>query len=331
MIDLVTGGAGFLGRHVVHALLARGRGVRVLDIRHASDLPGEVQCVVGQITDAGTVARAMQGVERVFHLAAIPELWARDKTVFDRVNRGGTETVLAAARACPSLRAFVYTSSEVVLVPQKGVPVPPRLDETVELGVHQVIGPYARSKRAAELAVLAAAGEDLPACSVIPTMPVGPGDVSRTPPTRMIADLLAGRTPAYAEVMLNIVDARDAAEGHVLAAERGRLGERYLLSGHNRTMSALLAELTPLADRAMPHRRVPRTLARAFARVDEAVADRITHRPPTAPRDGVDIACRQHPFDNSKARDELGLAPRPLAETLHDTVAWLRQESPDKH
>lgn len=328
MTDLVTGGAGFLGRHVVHALLARGRPVRVLDRRPAADLPEHVAQVVGDVTAPATVARALEGVERVFHLAAIPELWARDKRAFDSVNRAGTVNMVHAARACGTVKVFVHTSSEVVLVPRPGLPLPERLDETVELTPDEVIGPYARSKRAAELAVLNAAEEGLPACAVIPTMPLGPGDVSRTPPTRMMADLLAGRMPAYTDVLLNIVDARDAAEGHILAAEHGRPGARYLLSGHNRRMSAFLAELAPLIDRPVPRRRVPHALARAFAVVDEAIADHITSRPPTAPKDGVAIACRQRPFDNTRAREALGFAPRPLAETLRDTVAWLR-EAPD--
>ncbi len=327
MTDLVTGGAGFLGRHVVQALLDQRRRVRVLDLRPAPDLPAEVEVLRGSVTDPDTVARALEGVRRVFHLAAIPELWAADKTAFDRVNRGGTETLLAAARNCRRLEAFVHTSSEVVLVPKPGLPLPARLDETVELGADEVIGPYARGKRAAELAVLAAARAGLPATAVIPTMPLGPGDVSRTPPTRMILDLMAGRTPAYAELLLNVVDARDAARGHLLAAEHGEPGQRYLLSGHNVTMSALLAELAPFLDRPVPHRRIPAWLAGAFAVVDEAVADHVTRRPPRAPKDGVTIACRQRPFDNSRAREELGFTTRPLSVTLQDTVAWLRAQA----
>lgn len=324
MIDLVTGGSGFLGRHVVDALLAEGRRVRVLDLRADPPLPEEVEPRLGSVTDPDAVESALQGVRRVFHLAAVPELWARDKTVFDRVNRGGTATVLAAAKRCRRLEAFVHTSSEVVLVPRPGLPSPRRLDESVELSPDEVIGPYARSKRESELAVLAAAREGLPASVVIPTMPLGPGDVSRTPPTRMIADFMQGRTPAYAELLMNVVDARDAAHGHILAAQHGGSGERYLLSGHNVTMSALLAELAPYLDRPVPHRRIPQWLARAFAAADTGIADRITGKPPQAPRDGVTIACRQRPFDNGKARDALGFTTRPLSVTLADTVAWLR-------
>jgi dihydroflavonol-4-reductase len=158
-------------------------------------------------------------------------------------------------------------------------------------------------------------------------MPLGPGDHRRTPPTRMIADLLARRTPAYADLLLNVVDARDCAEGLARMAEAGRPGTRYVLSGHNVHMSALLAELALVSGVRMPHRRMPTWVARAFATVDTLVADRITKKPPTAPRAGVAIAARQRPFDNTRARRELGFAPRPLSVTLADTVGWLQAEA----
>lgn len=329
MIDLVTGGAGFLGRHLVEALRRERRQVRVLDVRDAPDLPEDVEVIQGSVTDADVAARAVAGVRRVFHLAAIPELWIRDKARFDQVNHLGTRTLLDALRGRHDLETFVHTSSEVVLVARPGVAQPARLDETVDLAPAQLIGPYARSKRRAELAVLAAAEAGLPAMVVIPTMPLGPGDVSRTPPTRMIDDLRCGRTPAYADVLLNAVDVRDAAQGHLLVAEHGARGERYLLSGHNVTMGALLGELSAFVDRPLPHRRVPCWLARGFAVLEQAVSDHMTGRPPTAPRDGVTIACRQKPFDNAKARDQLGFAARPLSVTLQDTVAWLARGGVD--
>jgi len=326
-IDLVTGGRGFLGRHVVAALLDRGRGVRVLDAAESDGLPGDVETVTGSVTDPTRVAAAMAGVERVIHLAAIPELWARDPDVFERVNHRGTTTVLDAARRNPDLRCFVYTASEVVLVPRRGVACPERLDETLVLPPDHVIGAYAAAKRRGEEAVLDAAADGVPAISVIPTMPLGPGDVNRTPPTRMIADLLAGRTPAFADVLLNVVDARDCAEGHVLAAERGQRGGRYLLSGHNVRMRALLGELALVTEQRMPHRRVPPWLARGFAEVETFLADTVTRKPPTAPKAGVAIATRQRPFDNTLARRDLGYSTRPLSVTLADTVAWLNRQA----
>jgi dihydroflavonol-4-reductase len=324
-VDLVTGGCGFLGRHVVAALRARARPVRVLDIADPAGLPEDVEVVAGSVTDARAVARALPDVRRIFHLAAVPELWARDPDVFERVNHQGTVTVLEAARGKLDLEAFVYTGSEVTLVPRRGLPLPARLDETLELPPESLIGAYAAAKRRAEQAVLAAAASGVPAISAIPTMPLGPADVHRTPPTRMVADFLAGRTPAYADVMMNVVDARDCAEGHVRAAEQGTYGRRYLLAGSNVTMSALLGELSLVCRKRMPHRRIPLWLARGFARLDTFFADTVTGRPPTAPRAGVEIACRQRPFDAQRARAELGFTTRPLSVTLADTVAWLER------
>lgn len=326
-IDLVTGGSGFLGGHVVQALAERGRAVRILDVQAPDRIPEGVEVVEGSVTDEAIVRHAMTDVRRIFHLAAIPELWCADPSRFEAVNHQGTRTVLAAAMARPHLDAFVYTSSEVVLVPNRRHRLPHRLDESVDLPPEALIGPYADAKRRGEQAVLAAAGRDFPAVSVIPTMPLGPGDVNRTPPTRMIADLLTGRTPAYADVLLNVVDARDCALSHIQAVERATPGRRYLLSGHNVTMSALLAELSLVTEVVMPSRRIPKPLARAFAYLDTFVADRLTGKPPTAPRDGVEIACRQRPFDNARARDELDFRTRPLSITLADTVAWLSETS----
>ena len=322
-MDLVTGGAGFLGAHLVAALRSRGRRVRVLDLRDPHGFPGDVERVMGSVTDPVAVGRAVRGVTRIFHTAAIPELWTRDPDSFERVNHEGTLRLLDAAHGRDELEAFVHTSSETVLVPRAGEPCPDRLDENLELAPGALIGPYARSKRRAELAVLDAARHGLPAVSAIPTMPLGPGDHRGTPPTRMVRDLLAGKTPALLDAWLNVVDVRDAAMGHLLAAAHGRRGARYLLAGHNRRLPAFAHELAEITGRSMPTRRVPAWLALAAAWVDETVANRVTRRPPRAPLEGARIACRQRPFDSARARTRLGFAPRELTETLAATAYWL--------
>ena len=321
-MDLVTGGCGFIGRHLVLALLAAGRRVRVFDLRpwRSEDGPEAVQ---GSITDMDAVLKAMGGCERVFHLAANPNLWARDPAEFDRVNHRGTLNVLAAARQAKPGR-LVYTSTESIL---KSCRQPPSrsqamIDESVRLELDDMPGPYCRSKFLAEVAARKAAGDGVPVVIVNPTMPLGPGDDLVTPPTRMLVNFLTGATPAYLDCEFNVVDARDAALGHILAAERGRVGERYILGGANVRLGALLAELSGQTGIPMPQRRVPYPVALAAAYVGEGLA-RLTGKPPMAPLTGVRLARTSLAFDCSKARSELDWRPRPLNETLADTLAWL--------
>jgi len=325
MTDLVTGGAGFIGRHLVDVLRARGERVRVLDIDPGEGWPGEVEIVRGSITDPDAVHHAMRGVRRVFHLAAISDLWVSPKSAFGRVNLGGTQTVLAeVARARPE--RVVCTSSEVVFVgrhTQRNRDA--EIDEDVALPAEDMLGPYCRSKRLAELAALEAAGAGLPVLVVNPTLPLGPGDRRLTPPTRMVRDFLNRRHPAYLDWTLNLVDARDAALGHVLAAERGRVGERYILGGANLRMPELLALLEDISGVPMPRRRVPYWLAWASAVASELIADHLTRRPPVAPLTGVRLAGRAAPLSSAKARSRLSWSCRPVRAMLAECIAWLAE------
>ena len=321
MIDLVTGGAGFVGGHVVAALRAAGREVRVLDPVPPGPDAGATW-IEGSVLDHATVARAMDGVERVFHLAAIPDLWIRDPRAYDQVNVEGTRVVVAAALQA-GVRRFVHTSSEVVLVPGAGRRTG-LLDESVELAPEATIGAYARSKRRAELVVLEAVADGLPAVLVLPTAPLGPGDHRRTPPTRMLADLLAGRLPAWLDCVFGLVDVRDAAAAHLLASEHGSVGARYLIAGHDVAMADFLRLVGRLSGRSMPRMRVPASLALAGAAAGEAVA-RLGGPAPQGPLDGVRLALATPGFDGSRARTELGFVPRPLEDTVRDAIAWLRE------
>lgn len=323
---LVTGGSGFIGRHLVGLLRGRGERVRVFDLRQPGQ-PDEagIEFLQGDIADAAAVDRAVAGAGCVFHLAANPNLWARDPGDFKRVNLQGTLNVLAAAERHRPQRV-VYTSTESILAGLRHRAAGGMIDETVALGVADMPGPYCRSKFLAEQAALKAARGGLPVVVVNPTLPVGPGDCLMTPPSRMLVDFLNGHTPAYLETALNIIDVRDAALGHLLAAERGRPGQRYILGGENVTMTALLALLEEVSGRPMPRRRVPYWLAYAYAALDEFVADRVTGRPPRAPLAGVRLARDAMRFDNSLALAELGLEPRPLRDSLTDAIAWFQRE-----
>jgi len=317
-IALVTGGGGFIGRHLARLLHERGTRVRVLDIAGAPELPDGIEVRKGSILDAGALTSALEGVECLYHLAANPDLWAARPESFFELNYHGTLAVLEAARTAKTPRV-VYTSTESIL---KGVrrtngsvidenSAPARLED--------MPGPYCRSKFLAERAAFAAAASGMPIVIVNPTMPIGPGDRHLTPPSRMLLDYLNGRSPAYLDWECNLVDARDAALGHILAAERGQTGENYILGGHNLRFSALLAELERMTGLAMPKRRVPYAVAYLSAVVLETVAW-ATKRRPVAPLTGVRLAGSPMIFDHRKASAELGFEPRPIAETLRDAI-----------
>jgi dihydroflavonol-4-reductase len=322
MVSLVTGGAGFIGRHLVERLKAGGARVRVLDMEATPGLPPGVDLMRGSVDDPAAVRRACRGVRRLYHLAALTHLWGRDKRAFHRVNVRGTEVVLEEA-ARTQVERMVHVSSETVLIGRRQPTGLASIDERHEVPVAELLGPYCRSKGQAEQASLAAARAGLPVVVVNPTLPLGPGDWRLTPPTVMIRDFVDGRHPAYLDWILNVIDVRDAAAGIELAAARGRVGERYILGGTNLSMGELLAELEAVTGRRMPRLRVPGAIAWLVAAVSEAVADHLTGRPPKAPLSGVRLALRGVRFDNAKARRELGLAVRPLRETLVDCIAWL--------
>ena len=318
---LVTGAGGFLGGHVVAALAARGEAVRALDIAFPAALPAEVERIDGSILDQEALAGAMAGVGAVIHCAAIADLWEPHRWAYDRVNmRGACEVLIAARRARARM---VLVSSYVTLIggPDQGEV---KLDETLELTPTDMLGPYPRSKREAELAALSAVRMGQEVVIVLPSAPVGPGDHRLTPPSRMIRDLAAGKTPAVLDCLLNLVDVRALAEGVIAARDKGRSGERYLLTGEDLTMAELAAKVAALAGVAAPRFQVPHWLALAAARVEAGVSA-MTKRPPTAPLTGVRLAGRRVRFDNAKARDELGFAPPPVDGALADAVAWMRE------
>jgi dihydroflavonol-4-reductase len=318
-LNLVTGGAGFIGRHLVQELRQAGERVRVLDRAAGPALPAEVEPILGSVADPLAVRRAMQGVERVFHLAANPDLWAADKGDFESSNRRGTEIVLAEAERAQVAR-FVHCSTESIL---KGGRAPGPIDETAGPSLKEMPGPYCRSKFLAEQAALAAAARGLPVVVVNPTLPVGPGDHRLTPPTRMILMFLNRPPPFFLDCAFNMVDARDIARGHVLAAEKGRIGERYILGGVNLTMAEFLIRLEKVCGRVMPRRTLPYGVALAVGLFSEWVADFLTHKPPLAPLAGVRLAASPMIFDGRKAAGELGFAARPLDQSLAEEVSWL--------
>lgn len=321
----MTGGAGFIGRNIVDQLCRQGEAVRVLDLKADSDLHPAAEIFTGSVTDADTVAAAMTGVDVVYHVAGNPQLWNRDKSGFYEVNVGGTQTVLDAARRF-GVERVVFTSSMTTLVGRRSPRWPTRVDERTRLSANDMLGEYCRSKLMAEELALDRAAGGLPVVIVIPTMPVGPGDVNLTPPSRMILDFVNGRASAYLDSVMNIADVRAVAEGHIAARTRGRIGERYILGGRNLRLGRLLQILAEVSGTRMPSRRVPYALALAVAGVSEFVADKVTNRPPIAPLTGVRLARRQVVFDTRKAVHELGLERRPIRTAIAEAVEWFRSQ-----
>jgi dihydroflavonol-4-reductase len=316
---LVTGGAGFIGQHLVNALIERGHSVRVLDLVIPDATQPEVDYVQGSITDRPCVNAAMQGAEWVFHLAANAGLWSPRKSEFITVNQTGTRNVMEAAQDAGAERV-VHCSTEAILKSVRHPNNNNKIDETVQLTLDDMAGAYCRGKFVAEQEAFAAAQRGLPVVIVNPTVPIGPGDRRITPPTRMILGFLNGNYPAYLNSTLNMIDARDVALGHVLAAEHGTPGERYILGNANLQLGELLAMLHELTGLPMPSRQIPYWVAFAVSFVQELIADTLTKKPPSAPLTGVKLARSPMRFDNTKAQTELGLAFRPLRESLIDAI-----------
>jgi dihydroflavonol-4-reductase len=320
MTVLVTGATGFLGSHVARLLVERGRRVRVLvrPGREGGHLDGlAVERVAGDLRDAASLPRATEGIETVYHVAADYRLWARNPREIYESNVTGTRNLLQAARQA-GVRRFVYTSTVATVAVPHGDSLP---DECTVSALEQMIGHYKRSKWLAEQQALGAAQAGMPVVIVNPTTPVGPGDAKPTPTGRTIVDFLNGRMPAYVETGLNWVPVEDAAAGHVLAAERGVVGERYILGGENLTLKQVLDMLAGMSDRSAPRVRLPHAAALAAGYADAAIS-RLLGREPRIPLEGVRMARHSMFVDAGKARRELGFAPGPVAAALERAVRW---------
>jgi dihydroflavonol-4-reductase len=324
----VTGASGFIGANLVHELRARGHSVRAL-VRSTSDLRGlrgaEFERVEGDVAQPEVLKAAMRGCDWCFHAAASYHLWLRDYGPMYAANVAGTRTVLEAAAAAGCKR-IVYTSTVGCIGLPKAqdsrlVPT----DEKAPVSESQMSNPYKRSKWQAEQVALELARKGLPVVVVNPSAPVGPRDVKPTPTGQVIVDFLNRAMPAYLDTGLNYVHVRDVAIGHILAAEKGRVGERYILGNleGNWTMQQSFAVLQEITGVPAPKVRIPFFVALAAAHVDETVS-RFTRKPPKAPLAGVRMAKYKMFFSPAKAVNELGLPQTSPRQALADAVAWFR-------
>lgn len=320
---LVTGASGFVGSAVARALLARGERVRCL-VRASSsrtNLEGlDVELAEGDLRDARSMGAALEGCRALYHVAADYRLWAPQPEDIVRANLDGVRTIMEAALAVGTPRVM-YTSSVATLKP--GSAEAPT-DETQPLTPYTAIGAYKRSKLVAERLVDRMVSErSLPAVIVNPSTPIGPRDVKPTPTGRIIVEAASGRMPAFVETGMNLVHVDDVAAGHLLAFDKGRVGERYILGGENVSLRALLADIAGLVGRKPPTVNLPRGPLYPLAFAAQAVA-RVTKREPFLNVDALRMSEHTMFFSSSKAETELGYRHRPYREAVADAVAWFR-------
>jgi dihydroflavonol-4-reductase len=319
----VTGGAGFVGSSVVRQVLDRGADVVALvePGGDTSNLEGlDVEVVEGDLRDASAVDSAVSGCTLVFHVAALYRFWAPDPAAFYDINVTGTRHVLDAVRAHGCER-LVYTST-VGTLGLRGATASDPVDERSFAHVDHLFGLYKQSKYVAEHEVLRAGAEGLPVVLVQPTTPVGPRDLGPTPTGRTVLEFLNGRIPGYVDTTLNIVDVEDVANGHVLAAERGRQGRSYILGGTNLLLRDVLGTLAAVTGLPAPTRQFPSALALAAGHVSDFVEGWLLHREPSVPLEGAKMSTTHMSFDDGRARSELGYTSRPPAEALERAARW---------
>ena len=319
----LTGATGFLGSHVARVLSEQGAELRFL-VRPTSNLKNleglKADTATGDLRDAASLEKAMSGCDTVFHVAADYRLWVRDPAEMYRSNVAGTRAVLEAARK-NNVRRVVYTSSVATIgFTSDGKPA----DEDSPVSLADMIGHYKRSKFMAEQIALEAGRSGLEVVTVNPTTPVGEQDVKPTPTGRIVLDFLKRKFPAYVETGLNLVDVRECARGHVMALEKGKTGERYILGGEDLTLKQILDKLGKLTGLPSPKIKLPYIFAFAAGVVDEAITAGLLHREPRATVDTVRMGKKKMFASSAKAEHELGWKLVPVEDALRRAVDWFR-------
>jgi dihydroflavonol-4-reductase len=326
MQALVTGGTGFIGSHVVRRLLTAKVKVRCL-LRAASkrtNLDGlDVSYVVGDLGDGASLKTAFKDCQALFHVAADYRLWVRHPEDMDRINVEGTRHLFEAA-ADAHVERIVYTSSVAAVGRpevngQLGVG-----NETLDPSPQQLVGAYKRSKFASDQLAREFARKGLPVVIVNPSAPIGSHDIKPTPTGKMIVDFLNGRMPGYVDTGMNFIDVEDVAEGHLLAYEKGKIGERYILGNKNLTLQGFLQLVARISERPAPRIRIPYAVAWLAGAVSTGIST-ITRQEPAIPLDGVRMAHAPMYYDASKAVRELGLPQTPIETAIEKAVRWFRE------
>jgi len=324
MSVLVTGGTGFVGSHLVRVLLERGEQVRCL-VRSSSrrdnleDL--SVEFFTGDLRDLDSLKRAAHGCDTVYHCAADYRLWCKNPADMYAANVKGTNNIMQAAFD-EGIQRVVYTSTVGCLgLNDNGTPA----NEDRPVTIEDMIGHYKRSKFLAEELARDWSRRGLPVVIVNPSTPVGELDIKPTPTGKIIVDFLRGKMFGYVETGMNLIDVRDCAEGHVLAAEKGRVGERYILGGPNVTLKEMFDMLASVSDVASPKMKVPHWVAETYAKLENLWSINIARREPDVPLESVKLARHKMWFDASKAVSELGLPQTPIGDALQRAVKWFQE------
>lgn len=323
MKAFVTGGTGFIGSAVIRRLLANGIQVRVLIRPHANTIMLEnlpVERCTGDLSNVSVLVEGMRGCDWVFHVAALYAYWGYSWEDFYQTNVEGTRHVLEAARNS-EVKRIVYTSSIACLgTPPDGTPG----NEDTPVTIRDMIGYYKRSKFMAEEVARDFASHGLPVVIVNPAAPVGIGDHKPTQTGKMILDFLKGKMLAYVDTGLTIVDVDDVAQGQLLALEKGRIGERYILGGENLSLKQVLDILAEVSGRPPVKLRIPRSLAMIWAYLDTSIALLNPNHIPTATPEAVRVSKKKEYFSSAKAMRELGYTFTPAREALLKAVIWYR-------
>lgn len=320
---LVTGATGFVGGAVARALVHAGAKVRVLtrtgaDLQNLAGLP--VEQVHGDLRDRDSLRQALHGCRQLYHVAAHYALWAKDPSIFYDVNVTGTRNILETAREVGVERSvYCSTIGAIGLPPGGGLGT-----EETPVSLEHMAGHYKRSKYLAEQEVLKLAREGLPVVIVNPSAPVGAADVKPTPTGQIIVDFMKGRMPAYIETGMNLIDVDDVAQGHLLAMQKGRQGERYILGNTNLLLNEVFQILSRLTGVKAPSVKLPRLAILPLAYANHWISN-LTGIPPRIPLEGVKMAKYKMHYDCSKAIRELGLPQTPVEVALEKAVRWYRE------